>query len=604
MKNDKIICMIEDTITLNVIQEAKNEDRLAMEEMIRSYTPVLTYIASCHLKSEALVKSIVRKCLGNLFVLLTQIDDLSKFSGKAMSMVVRTCLNAALSEDKDNDLFPLSGSDPSESSVQYEAHDETAVPNRQYTEKGAMNIVVKMLRRLPDDQRIVFVMRYLDGYSFERISGMVHLSEELLMKRAQLAKRHLSEALSHTIPEIFGIIQLAEENKYLVLEEEPSEPSSTQSSQTSIENAPEAPEETSAPEAKTRISSPVKPASRALWIGGGCVLTALSVLVLAVLKKPAEVSLLNGIQCSFTGVNGAGSAEVTIRETDDHKFDEVLKDTECALTDRDGNTVQEGTLSNGDQVTYSCTFDEQALKKAHLRVSDGSASFTVEGLPEPEKIDLFEDVYVYAEVDEESGVIYLYAAPRDSKFKEVYYKVVSEEDNEIVIYADISDELLLSYGLVAKDHYHTYDESVLPEEIKSLYHRQLINRSIENSASYRDEYGREVANGSDADINELAQSFIGKGGACNEIANAFIYSLYGVRVHTGYSRDNLYEVDSPEAGDLIYYYDSAGNYRHVATYIGNGLVLNGNYGDGTAHITSMYESWYAENPMVFLRVQR
>ena len=73
---------------------------------------------------------------------------------------------------------------------------------------------------------------------------------------------------------------------------------------------------------------------------------------------------------------------------------------------------------------------------------------------------------------------------------------------------------------------------------------------------------------------------------------------------TGYSRQNTYEVSEPEAGDLVYYYDAAGNYTHVATYLGNGLVLNGNYSDGRAHITSMYESMYAQNPMVFLRVER
>ncbi|MBR3203419.1 MAG: C40 family peptidase, partial [Solobacterium sp.] len=286
------------------------------------------------------------------------------------------------------------------------------------------------------------------------------------------------------------------------------------------------------------------------------------------------------------------------------KLNQILSETSCQLENNSGNTVVEGELSNGDVVTYSCAFDPSKLKKAHVNIPETSVSFTVEGLNDPAPINLFEDVILYGEADEESGAVYLYAEPRDKKFREVYYNVVSEDENGILVYADISDDLLLKYGLVAEDHYHTYPQSALPEDIQQLVREEIIRTSIGQAAASRDEYGREIANGSNADINALAQSFLGRGGACNEIANAFIYALYGVRVHTGYSLDNLYPVDTPEAGDLIYYYDTAGNYRHVATYIGNGLVLNGNYGDGTAHITSMYESWYANNPMTYLRVAR
>ena len=198
----------------------------------------------------------------------------------------------------------------------------------------------------------------------------------------------------------------------------------------------------------------------------------------------------------------------------------------------------------------------------------------------------------------------LFAAAEDPKYQVVGYSIVAQDEEGIQVYADIPDETLLSYGFVTDTHYHTFAETDVPEEYRGEVRMQIVEEGLANTAEHHDAYGYEVANGSDPEINALAQSYIGRGGACNVIANAFIRDLYGVEVHTGYSRMNLYEVDAPAPGDLINYYDSNGSFRHVATYIGNGLVLNGNYADGTAHITSMYESWYSQNPMVFLRVQR
>ena len=582
--------MIEDTITIKVIQDAQQKDRSALEELVRSYQPVLYYIAACHLKTEDHIQATVRKCLSNLLYLLNETEDLSTYAEKAMTMVIRICLNAALSEEKDHLSFLSNTASAEEQNAVYTAADETPVLISE-TEKQAMRHLVSLLQQLPDEQRMVFVTRYLDRYSFDIISKRIHVDQELLKKRAQLAKQKLSAVSGLSIPQLFGLVKLAETNKYLVLDDESALAVSQAAPElpaVSTDNAASAPS----------VSFPVK--WKKLLYPAGIVAAAAGCVFL--LRPTKTIDVLKNATCSFTGVNGAGSAELSLPVTENKKLNQILSETSCQLENNSGNTVVEGELSNGDVVTYSCAFDPSKLKKAHVNIPETSVSFTVEGLNDPAPINLFEDVILYGEADEESGAVYLYAEPRDKKFREVYYNVVSEDENGILVYADISDDLLLKYGLVAEDHYHTYPQSALPEDIQQLVREEIIRTSIGQAAASRDEYGREIANGSNADINALAQSFLGRGGACNEIANAFIYALYGVRVHTGYSLDNLYPVDTPEAGDLIYYYDTAGNYRHVATYIGNGLVLNGNYGDGTAHITSMYESWYANNPMTFLRV--
>ncbi|MBQ9327306.1 MAG: sigma-70 family RNA polymerase sigma factor [Solobacterium sp.] len=581
--------MVEDTIAISVIRDAKNEDRDAMSEMVHSFQPVLYYVAACHIRTPERIKEAVRRSLSALFPLLKDTENLSSFEEQAMAMVVRICLNEALKEDTSQQLFSAVGSDRKESEAVYTAADETAEGEAQFSEKAAMNLVVNMLKTLPDQERIIFVMHYLDGLSFARISEMVHLPEDLLQRRAQSAKQHLSSAVSHPIPYIFSIIALAEKNKHLILEDNDS---LQEESSITIPQEPES-------------AVPSKTAPRLKPILGLSAAAVAGVLLFLGTRKPIEpFSLRSAINVSFVGVDGFGSASLSFTDVEDEALNRILSEGTCTLNDSTGTPSVNGSLSNGEKISYACVFDEASLKKEHYALIDTDIDLVVEGLKEPEPIDLFESTYLQSYVDEESGGVVLYPASDDPMYAEVGYYIVSEDENEILAYANISDEKLLSYGYIAQSHYHTFSYDDIPYDARSLYRQQIIARALSESADYRDEYGYEIANGSDPEINALAQSFIGRGGACNEVANAFIYSLYGVSVHTGYSLDHLFEVDTPEPGDLIYYYDSYGNYRHVATYIGNGLVLNGNYGDGTTHITSMYESWYAQNPMVYLRVER
>ncbi|MBO5554378.1 MAG: sigma-70 family RNA polymerase sigma factor, partial [Solobacterium sp.] len=311
--------MVEETISLRVIQEAKEEEREAMSELVRSFQPVLFYIASCHLKSDSLIKATVKTCLAKLFDLLSETEDLSSFNGKAMTMVVRACLNAALTEDRNQNFFPARGSDPKEAEAVYTAADEIPGSCEGITEREAMNVVVRMLGKLPDDQRMIFVMRYLDGMPFARISNMIHIPAEQLEKRAQLAKQALASATGRTVEKVFGIVAHAEQNKYLVIDDRKPEPAVTK--------AP-----LPAPAARKSL--------RPLWITAGVLLAAAAVGTgMWIFRKPEEVSALRYLTASFTGIDGLGTAEITAQESGNKRLDAIIENRSCSLRDADGNEV-------------------------------------------------------------------------------------------------------------------------------------------------------------------------------------------------------------------------------------------------------------------------
>lgn len=606
--------MIEDTISIRVIRDAKNEDRQAKEEVIRSFQPVLFYMAECHLLSIELIRESVLKTLKDLLDLLEGLEDLSAFEEKAMSLAVRNFLNAALKEDYFHLSFAAKGSDPREIYAVYTPEDEFPRKNTQFTEKESMNILKHLLKRLPDDQRMIFAMHYLDRIPFARISSMIHVDEEILKKRAQLAKNCLSDMIGKPICDLFGIVELAEENKHLVLRDEITPEPEIDPVEIREEPVRE-PEEDITPQGKkpafktvqkTEADEKKEPSVReknvfrkpALAFGVVCAAGLLAGFT--VFRKPVEVSLLPLVQPVFSGVDGNGSASLVLVNSDNEKVNSVIDSASCVLLDENGNEVKPENLRNGERLTLSCSFNEKALKKARITPAETETSVRVSGLSEPEDVDLFDGVVLDTETDEETGEMKRILTFEKPVIDGVTYSIVSEEDDAVKVRAEISDDELLDMGYRTDTHEKTYTGEEVPALSEAMEYTRMIEQGLLSIAPYHAEDGSEVANGSDPAMNELAQSYLGRVGACNVIARQFILDLYGVDIN---GRGNTYAVDTPEAGDLVNYYDANGNFTHVATYIGNGLVLNGNY-NGTTHITSIYDSFYAQNPMVYLRVVR
>lgn len=84
---------------------------------------------------------------------------------------------------------------------------------------------------------------------------------------------------------------------------------------------------------------------------------------------------------------------------------------------------------------------------------------------------------------------------------------------------------------------------------------------------------------------DLALNFIGMGGYCNVVAQAFINAYYG----PGHSIYNTYDVSIDEAqpGDIIFYTNGGLGLEHWAVYLGGDYALQGNY-LGTTIIGKVY----------------
>lgn len=60
------------------------------------------------------------------------------------------------------------------------------------------DIYHKMLKNLPDEERICFAMFHLQGFSVKEIADSLDVSEEIVKYRLNNAKNNISEQLKHS----------------------------------------------------------------------------------------------------------------------------------------------------------------------------------------------------------------------------------------------------------------------------------------------------------------------------------------------------------------------------------------------------------------------
>ena len=127
------------------------------------------------------------------------------------------------------------------------------------------------------------------------------------------------------------------------------------------------------------------------------------------------------------------------------------------------------------------------------------------------------------------------------------------------------------------------------EEQERIRQEEEANKSRAVGSSYSYNLS-EVAGG---DAWSIANSLVGMPGDCFYICQLFIQAYTGQWRSFG----DIYQTDSPEPGDLIYYADGGTGYQHWAIYLGGDQSLQGNY-NGTTVIRSLYIS-SASSPVFY-----
>ena len=182
-----------------LIAQAKSGDTLAFTELVRRYEETVYRFSYKICRDKEKAAETLQDTFVNVFRKLKSFDGKSKFSTWLYTIVTNNCLmkhRKRRSDELEESLEAYDHARPAEGAVQR--------PELVSSEHSPADIVIgKELRelletamlKLPEDYRVVFVMRDIEGRSSEETAGVLGLSNEATKSRLRRARAFLRDQL-------------------------------------------------------------------------------------------------------------------------------------------------------------------------------------------------------------------------------------------------------------------------------------------------------------------------------------------------------------------------------------------------------------------------
>ena len=182
-----------------LIAQAKSGDNLAFTELVRRYEETVYRFSYKICRDKEKASETLQDTFVNVFRKLKSFDGKSKFSTWLYTIVTNNCLMKHRKRKSDELEESLEAYD-------HARHTEDTVqrPELVSSEHSPADIVIgKELRdlletamlKLPEDYRVVFVMRDIEGRSSEETAGVLGLSNEATKSRLRRARAFLRDQL-------------------------------------------------------------------------------------------------------------------------------------------------------------------------------------------------------------------------------------------------------------------------------------------------------------------------------------------------------------------------------------------------------------------------
>lgn len=193
------------------------------------------------------------------------------------------------------------------------------------------------------------------------------------------------------------------------------------------------------------------------------------------------------------GIHDGDSVSSVERNREVYLAGEAFKDSvEYTVTYPEGK--ENGDIANGDVITITASYDEEAAKDAHIVVENAVYQYTVSGLEEYEPIDLFEGVDVYWEKEQYNIRIGVTNNESNKVLKDMNYQSKEEtEEGVVTIRANVSDAQLFELGYYAKDDVFEkeFDLGKKPELLMDVNDPEIKEACMQSARDYAEAFMRD-----------------------------------------------------------------------------------------------------------------
>lgn len=178
-----------------LVELAQTGDSHAFETLIRRYTPSLMRFLRRFMRDSDDVEDVIQETFIRAYMSINRFRSDAAFS----TWIVRIGINAAkdglaLRQRQGPQLSSL-GDEDDDSKTLVEAQADLDTPEARLETKEALALLEAALDTLPEEQRMSFELRELEGLTYEEIAGQMHCPIGTVRSRIHRARDSLAAAL-------------------------------------------------------------------------------------------------------------------------------------------------------------------------------------------------------------------------------------------------------------------------------------------------------------------------------------------------------------------------------------------------------------------------
>lgn len=175
----------------DLVNKAINGDEQAVTQLYNSTYQTAYSIAVRTLKDENEAFDIIQDAYISAFNNLSKLENAEKFPSWLNRIVANKCKDYFKKKRPDFLADNVYSNDDGEIEIEIEDGNKMFSPQENVDYKETKRLISEMLDNLPDDQRLVLLMYYLQDMSIKEISQTLNVSENTVKSRMNYAKKKL-----------------------------------------------------------------------------------------------------------------------------------------------------------------------------------------------------------------------------------------------------------------------------------------------------------------------------------------------------------------------------------------------------------------------------
>ena len=179
-----------------LVQKAQQGDQKALNELLQHWYPKIYHFAKKYFADHDLAMEATQQCFVSVFKQIKKLKDPDSFRYWIYKIATNYCHNEERKLKKGK-VFSIFRSEGKTQAAHMPSKARHSNPEQSFQSEEMGELVQKALKTIPDEQRVVLIMKEYEGLKFREIAEILKVSENTVKSRLYYGLKALKKTFEH-----------------------------------------------------------------------------------------------------------------------------------------------------------------------------------------------------------------------------------------------------------------------------------------------------------------------------------------------------------------------------------------------------------------------